>query len=51
MNELTDLNLDALRIELAYRRALLTGDAQPTFRARLPRQRSRRFTTRQDGRN
>lgn len=52
MNDFNDMNLDALRVELAYRRALLKpppGAAR--YRARLPkRMRERRpqkgsFTT------
>ena len=51
MYELTDLNLDTLRVELAYRRALLTGEKQPAFRAKLPRHRVLRVGSLRGGRN
>ena len=51
MNDFNEMNLDALRVELAYRRALLQPDANlPRYRVRLPRRLRRRangdsFTT------
>jgi hypothetical protein len=36
MHDLTGMNLDALRVELAYRRAMLVGAEEPRFRFRLP---------------
>jgi hypothetical protein len=38
MNDFNDMGLDALRVELAYRRALLQPDSHlPRYRVRLPR--------------
>lgn len=51
MNDLNSMDLDALRVELAYRRALLKPHTDGSgFRARLPRRLRRRpvrdaFTT------
>jgi hypothetical protein len=43
MNDLNEMNLDALRVELAYRRALLQRHPEAMrYRARLPKRLRRR---------
>jgi hypothetical protein len=45
MNDLNAMDLDALRVELAYRRALLKpGPDVARYRARLPKRLRRRST-------
>ena len=50
MESMTTLGPDALEVELAYRRALLSRDSRPLFRARRGR-RQQRATHRAYGRH